>query len=78
MPLGCRSGAARGAAVVSAVVSATQRTDLSIPTVTAVMKRFKSIGIVRELTGRRRYRAFGYHSYLELLNEATTTPHSRG
>lgn len=57
---------------VQTVNSAKERTGLSVPTVTAVMKSLVTAGIVRELTGKRRNRVFGYDRYLEILNEGTT------
>ena len=59
---------------IQTVNSAKARTGLSAPTVTAVMKSLESAGIVRELTGKQRYRVFGYDQYLKILNEGTTTP----
>ena len=59
---------------IQTINSAKERTGLSIPTVTAVMKSLEGAGIVRELTGKQRYRVFGYDRYLEVLNEGTTTP----
>jgi len=59
---------------IQTIKSARERTGLSIPTVTAVMKSLEGAGIVRELTGKQRYRVFGYDRYLEILNEGTTTP----
>jgi Fic family protein len=59
---------------IQTINSAKERTGLSIPTVTAVMKSLEGVGIVRELTGKQRYRVFGYDRYLEILNEGTTTP----
>lgn len=61
---------------IQTVNSAKDRTGLSVPTVTAVMKSLERAGIVRELTGKQRYRVFGYERYLEILNEGTTTPDS--
>ena len=57
---------------IQTIQSATDRTALSTPTVTAVMKHLEDAGIVRELTGKQRYRVFGYDRYLEILNEGTT------
>ena len=61
---------------IQTVNSAKERTGLSVPTVTAVMKSLEGAGIVRELTGKQRYRVFGYDRYLDILNEGTTTPSS--
>lgn len=44
---------------------------LSRPTITAALGRLGEIGIVREITGRRRDRLFVYTQYVDTLNEAT-------
>jgi len=62
---------------IQTITTATERTGLTVPTVTAVMKSLEAAGIVRELTGKRRGRVFGYHRYLEVLNEGTTSPPRR-
>jgi len=37
-------------------------------TVGAALQRLGALGVVRELTGRRRNRVFGYIAYLDTLN----------
>jgi Fic family protein len=59
------------------ISSASERTGLTIPTVTAVMRGLEATGMVRELTGKQRGRVFGYDGYLKILNEGTTTPLGR-
>ncbi len=59
---------------VRTIGSAAKASGLTIPTVTAAMKSLQSLGIVRELTGKRRNRVFGYDKYLALIDEGTTTP----
>jgi DNA-binding transcriptional ArsR family regulator len=59
---------------VQTIAKATERTGLTVPTVTAALKSLEAVGIVRELTGKKRGRIFGYHRYLDVLNEGTTTP----
>ncbi len=44
---------------------------LSTPTVSASLGHLARLGIVREVTGRRRNRLFVYQAYLDLLNEGT-------
>lgn len=56
---------------IQTISSAKERTGLSVPTVTAVMKSLEGAGIVRELTGKQRYRVFAYDKYLEILNAGT-------
>ena len=48
-----------------------ERTGLSFPAVTKGTQALEKIGIVREITGRRRNRVFAYQSYLEILSEGT-------
>ncbi len=59
---------------VRTIGSAAKASGLTIPTVTAALKRMERVGIVRELTGKRRNRVFGYDRYLALLEEGTTSP----
>jgi hypothetical protein len=47
------------------------------PTRTLDAAPSEAAGIVRELTGKRRGRVFGYDRYLGLLNEGTTVPFER-
>ena len=42
---------------------------LSVPTVIAAVKNLETLGVVQELTGRRRDRLFVYGRYLDILNE---------
>jgi Fic family protein len=44
---------------------------LSQPTVNAAIKQLEKMGIVREITGRARYRLYIYDKYLEILDEGT-------
>jgi len=50
---------------------AAQRTGLSFPGASDGMKLLGELGIVRELTGKKRNRAFAYDRYLALLGEGT-------
>jgi len=47
------------------------RTGLSAPTVNAALTDLERLGIVEEVTGRRRGRVFGYRRYLAILSEGT-------
>ncbi|MGO9358224.1 MAG: Fic family protein [Xanthobacteraceae bacterium] len=49
-----------------------ERTGLTAPTVNAALADLQRIGVVDEVTGRRRGRVFGYRAYLDILNEGTT------
>ena len=47
------------------------RTGVSYPTSAKTVESLATLGIVRELTGRRRDRVFAYDRYLAILNEGT-------
>jgi Fic family protein len=47
------------------------RTGLTAPTVNAALSDLERLGVVEEVTGRRRGRVFGYRRYLAILNEGT-------
>lgn len=56
----------------SPYLTATQlvaRTGLSAPTVNAALADLERLGVVVEVTGRKRGRVFGYHSYVAILSE---------
>jgi len=46
-----------------------EHTGVSFPTVARAMQRLEKLGIVREITGRKRERVFAYESYIAILNE---------
>lgn len=48
-----------------------ERTGLSAPTVNAALSDLERLGVVEEITGRRRGRVFGYRRYLAILSEGT-------
>lgn len=48
-----------------------RRTGLSFPAATNGMNVLQNLGVVRELTGRRRNRLFAYDRYLSVLSEGT-------
>lgn len=48
-----------------------ERSGLSSPTVNAALADLERLGIVEEITGRRRGRVFGYRRYLAILGEGT-------
>lgn len=50
---------------------AAQETGISVPTVTAALTRLAELGIVREITGKRRDQLYSYEKYLQLLSEGT-------
>ena len=51
-----------------------KRTELSFPAVTAGIQILEQIEVVRELTGKKRNRLFGYDQYLAILGEGTELP----
>lgn len=56
---------------IASVAMLAERTGLAVPTVNSAIASLQSIGIVRELTGRRRGRVFSYDPYLKILSEGT-------
>ena len=50
---------------------ASRRAGISFPAASSGTKLLADLGIVRELTGKRRNRLFGYHRYLAILSEGT-------
>lgn len=48
-----------------------RHTGVSYPTAAKTVEALIKLGIVRELTGRRRHRVFAYDRYLTVLNEGT-------
>ncbi len=48
-----------------------QQTGLSAPTVNAALADLEKMGIVEEITGRKRGRVFSYQRYLAILSEGT-------
>lgn len=47
------------------------RARVRVPAATAAVKALADIGVVREITGRRRGRVFAYGAYLDILSEGT-------
>jgi Fic family protein len=54
-----------------AVPRAAQRAGLSQPTVQKSLDHLAKLGIVQEITGKRRSRIYQYSSYLKILDEGT-------
>lgn len=48
-----------------------EKIGLSAPTVNAALADLERLGIVSEITGKRRNRVFSYQSYLDILSEGT-------
>lgn len=51
-----------------------QRTGITPLTVNRTLEKLCDLGILRELTGQKRNRVFGYTQYLDILNEGTEHP----
>jgi Fic family protein len=56
---------------ILSVKRAATQSALSIPAATSALLRLAELGIVREITGRKRDRLFAYEAYLQLLSEGT-------
>jgi len=54
---------------VAALPEVVQWTGLSYPAAASAMDKLGELGIVRELTGKKRNRVYAYSSYLDLLSE---------
>ncbi len=54
---------------VAGVAQLAERTDLSEPTVRSSLGEMEKLGLIREITGRKRDRVFAYWPYIEILNE---------
>ena len=56
---------------VTTLQEVAKSTGLTVPTAGASMDLLAGLGIVREVTGKRRNRVFAYGAYLDILNEGT-------
>jgi Fic family protein len=56
---------------ILSIPSTAERVGISFPTVAASIERMRKLGILREITGKRRRRLFVYEAYLTILNEGT-------
>lgn len=56
---------------LAALETARKETALSLPTVTQAMANLQRLGIVREVTGRRRRQVFAYQAYWKLVAQGT-------
>ncbi|WP_297904344.1 Fic family protein, partial [Metallibacterium sp.] len=54
---------------IASINDLSRRTAVSYPTVARAIESLAALGIVRELTGRKRDRVFAYDRYLAVLNE---------
>ncbi len=56
---------------IASIAAAAKALKLSIPTVTAALNHLARIGIVEEVTGKRRDRLFTYSRYFNIVSEGT-------
>ena len=56
---------------LQSISSVAESTALTFPTISAAMNSLVSLGIAREITGRRSDRLFAYDEYLSILSEGT-------
>jgi DNA-binding Lrp family transcriptional regulator len=54
---------------ITSIAAAGKQLGLSFPTVASAVSRLEEMGILSEITQRRRGRLFTYKSYLDILNE---------
>ncbi len=59
---------------VASLQDVAARTGLSFPAASAGMKALERLAIVRELTGKRLNRLFGYERFIAILSEGTELP----
>ncbi len=56
---------------LATVAAVSKRLGISAPTISKSLRHLEALGIVEEVTGRRRGRAFAYRDYLKLLEQGT-------
>ena len=56
-------------APIMSIKSAAERAELSYGAASSAMEALQQMDIVREITGRRRGKAFSYQKYMDILNE---------
>lgn len=60
--------------IALSIPEATSQLALSEPTVSSAIGHLESLGLVREMTGRKRSRVYIYDEYLAILSEGTERP----
>lgn len=63
---------------ILSIAVAARDLGMSQPTVGSAILRLEKLGIIRELTGKKRDRLFEYHPYLDLLREGTESHSIQG
>jgi Fic family protein len=56
---------------VNTIARIASETRLSVPTVTSSLQALIELGLVREITGRKRGRVFSYDRYMDVLQQGT-------
>ena len=56
---------------IFSIPATARKIGVSFPTVTAAVGHLEKLGVLREITGKRRRRLFAYDAYLQILNEGT-------
>lgn len=56
---------------LATIAALAARTGASVPTVSRAVESLSDLGIVKEITGRKRERVFAYGRYLDILKEGT-------
>jgi len=59
---------------VGEMVQAFVPSPLPPATINTCLKQLEGIGIVRELTGRKRNRLYAYSRYMDVMNQGTEPP----
>jgi len=62
---------------VANIRAAAKALKLSIPTVTGALNHLVRLGVVGEVTGKRRDRFFTYSRYFNIVSEGTEPLHTR-
>lgn len=57
---------------ISTAAMLSERSGASLPTTNRMLEQLRSLGIVTELTGRKRDRLFSYAEYVRILSEGTS------
>jgi Fic family protein len=59
---------------ILSIADASAKTGISFPTVASAVAHMQRLGVLREITRKRRKRLFVYDAYLAILNEGTELP----
>ena len=54
--------------------TAVERTRLTAPTVNSCLDILRRMGVVKEITGRKRDRVYAYQAYVDLLSDGAAPP----